>query len=111
MPKFITLRKREEVIQYKPMNMKKKLLTALISGAMMAMACFPAFAEGTTDIVTAADWQPIIDALSAQFNVSSIVTVVAGIVASVIGIVFMWWGARKGIAALMGAVRSGRGKV
>ena len=110
MPKFITLRKSNEVSVFKPMSFKKKLYTGMLSGAMMAMACFQAFAV-ETDIVSASDWQPIIDAVSAQFNVQTIVGVLATIIASVIGIVFMWWGARKGLAALMGAIRSGRGKV
>ena len=111
MPKFITLRKRNDVSVFKPMSLKKKLYTGMLSGAMMAMACFQAFAADTTGIVSAQDWQPIIDAVSAQFNVQTIVGVLATIIASVIGIVFMWWGARKGLAALMGAIRSGRGKV
>ena len=113
MPKFITMRKRDEITAYKPISFKKKLMTGLLTGAMMAMACFPAFAEGTTTttIVTADDWQPIIDAVTAQFNVQTIVAVLATIVTSVIGLVFMWWGGRKALASLMGAVRSGRGKV
>ena len=111
MPKFITLRKREGVVLYKPMSMKKKLSTALLSGAMMAMACFPAFAEGTTNIVTADDWKPVLDAVSAQFSVATIVQVLASCITLVIGIVFMWWGVRKGFRMLMGAVRGNRPNV
>lgn len=63
--------------------------------------------EGAT-IVTSADWQSVIDAITAQISVSSIVGVLASVVGVGIGLVFLWWGVRKAISALMGAFRKGR---
>lgn len=55
--------------------------------------------------------QPIIDALTAQISVTTIVGVLAGIIAVTIGIVFMWWVARKATGAIFGAFRKGKQSV
>lgn len=60
--------------------------------------------------VSSADWAPVIEALTAQINVSSVVGVIATTVTAGIGLVFMWWGVRKGISSLMSAFRGGRVK-
>lgn len=59
-------------------------------------------------VVTASDWQSVITALTAQISVSTIVAVLATIVAACVGLVFMWWGVRKAIKALMSAFKKGR---
>lgn len=69
-----------------------------------AMSAFAA--EG--DPVTAADWASVISALTAQISVSTVVAALATFVTAGIGLVFMWWGLRKGIRSLMGAFRKGR---
>ena len=61
--------------------------------------------------VTITDVQPIIDALTAQISVNTIVSVIAGIIAVTIGIVFMWWVARKATRAIFGAFRKGKQSV
>lgn len=63
--------------------------------------------EGT-NIVTAADWSSVITAITGQISVSTVVGVLATVVAAGIGLVFMWWGLRKAIRALMGAFRGGK---
>ena len=72
-------------------------------GYMMLAA--DAAAIGLTDV------QPIIDALTAQISVTTIVSVLAGIIAVTIGIVFMWWVARKATGAIFGAFRKGKQSV
>lgn len=62
----------------------------------------------STAAVTAADWKTVIDAMTAQVSVATIVGVMATIVAACIGIVFMWWGVRKAVRALMAAFRKGK---
>lgn len=62
--------------------------------------------EGSS-IVTAADWQAVISAMTAQISVSTVVAVIASTVTVGIGLVFMWWGVRKAIRALMSAFRGG----
>lgn len=59
-------------------------------------------------IVSAADWSGVIEAMTAQISVSSIVGVLATLVTAGIGLVFMWWGVRKAVASLMKAFKSGR---
>ena len=74
------------------------MLVALESGS----------ASAVTAAVTAADWASVISAMTAQVSVATIVGVMATIVAACIGIVFMWWGVRKAVRALMAAFRKGK---
>ena len=63
---------------------------------------------GTATAVTASDWASVISAMTAQVSVATIVGVLASVVAACIGIVFMWWGVRKAVCALMAAFRKGK---
>lgn len=67
-----------------------------------------ALEAGGASAVTAADWASVISAMTAQISVATIVGVMATIVAACIGIVFMWWGVRKAVRALMAAFRKGK---
>lgn len=58
-------------------------------------------------VVTAADWASVISAITGQISVSTVVAALATMVTAGIGLVFMWWGLRKAIRALMGAFRNG----
>lgn len=58
-------------------------------------------------IITAADWQSVIDALTAQISVSTVVGVLAVAAAACVGLVFMWWGVRKVAQVVMSAFRNG----
>lgn len=61
-----------------------------------------------SNVVTAADWSSVITAITGQISVSTVVGVLATVVTAGIGLVFMWWGLRKAIRALMGAFRGGK---
>lgn len=63
--------------------------------------------EGSA-IVTASDWSSVITAITNQISVSTIVAVLGTVVGASVGLVFMWWGLRKVIRALMGAFRKGK---
>ena len=67
-----------------------------------------ALESGGASAVTAADWASVISAMTAQISVATIVGVMSTIVAACIGIVFMWWGVRKAVRALMAAFRKGK---
>ena len=67
-----------------------------------------ALESGSASAVTAADWASVISAMTAQISVATIVGVMATLVAACIGIVFMWWGVRKDVRALMAAFRKGK---
>lgn len=58
--------------------------------------------------VTASDWSSVISAMTGQISVASIVGVLATLVTSGIGLVFMWWGVRKAASSLMAAFRKGK---
>lgn len=58
--------------------------------------------------VSASDWSPIVDAINAQINVTTIVAVLASVVTACIALVFMWWGIRKCTKAIMAAFKRGR---
>ena len=72
--------------------------------AMVMMMGMTAFASA----VTADAWKPVIDALTKQISVQTVIAALATFVAAGIGLVFMWWGLRKGLRSLMSAFRKGR---
>lgn len=62
----------------------------------------------TSTSVSSTDFMSIITKIQEQISVSTIVEVLAVAVGASIGLVFMWWGARKLVSMLMGAFRKGR---
>lgn len=62
-------------------------------------------------VVSSTDWSSVLDALSAQISVSTIIPVIAATITAGIGMVFMWWGVRKLVRSVMCAFRTGRLKV
>ncbi len=62
--------------------------------------------EGT--VVSATDFQSVVDALTAQISVSTVVGVLAVTVTACVGLAFMWWGVRKVTGAIMSAFRKGK---
>ena len=75
---------------------------------VVAFKMVTALASSTATAVTASDWESVITAMTGQVSVATIVGVLATIVAACIGIVFMWWGVRKAVRALMAAFRKGK---
>lgn len=66
------------------------------------------YATATATTVDATAWSAVMDALTAQISVSTVVGVLASIVTAGIGLVFMWWGVRKAVRALMSAFKKGK---
>lgn len=64
--------------------------------------------DAPSKVVTASDWASVIAAMTSQISVSTVVGVLATLVAAGIGLVFLWWGVRKAVGSLMGSFRSGR---
>lgn len=64
--------------------------------------------SSTFTAVTFADFKSVIDAITAQVSVSSVVGVLAAAAAIAITFVFMWWGVRKVTKMVMGSARSGK---
>lgn len=90
-------------------SIKKYAAVPVSTGLMSLAAVIPAYAtDGTTTVVTASDWEPIIDAITAQISVSTVVGVIASAIAAGMGLVFMWWGGRKAVRTLMSAFRKGK---
>lgn len=58
--------------------------------------------------INSSAFKTVIDAISAQISVTTIVEVLAYAVPIAIVMVFAWWGIRKVSAMLMGAFRKGR---
>lgn len=76
-------------------------MTALSSLALM-------FEGSTPSPVSVSDFQSVLDALTAQISVSTIVAVIAAIIGLTVGIAFMWWGARYGSRKIMAALKKGK---
>ena len=58
--------------------------------------------------MTAAAWAPILEALEAQFSVTTIVAALAGVVAVGVGFTFLWWGARKAMRIFFKSAKGGK---
>lgn len=90
--------------------MKKFLLSVgAIPATVLASVSF-AFASGPTTpaAVSSSDIASVLTALQKQISVASVVEIIAYVIGAGIGLVFMWWAARKLIKTFMGAFRSGR---
>lgn len=91
----------------------KKLMLSLgaIPATVLASVSF-AFASGSTPsdlaAVSSTDIASVLTALQKQISVASVVEIIAYVIGAGIGLVFMWWAARKLIRTFMGAFRSGR---
>lgn len=90
--------------------MKKFMLSVgAIPATVLASVSF-AFASSSTApaAVSSTDIASVLSALQKQISVASVVEIIAYVIGAGIGLVFMWWAARKLIRTFMGAFRSGR---
>lgn len=78
--------------------------SVVLASVSMAFASEPSSGSA----VSSADIASVLEALQAQISVASVIEIVAYVLAAGIGLVFMWWAARKLIKTFMGAFRSGR---
>lgn len=62
----------------------------------------------STEVITADSWAPVITELTKQFSVSTIVSVLAVVIASCVGLAFMWWGVKYALRAIMKAFKKGK---
>lgn len=89
--------------------MKKRILAIILTVvALMAVMTVAVFAEGETTVVSSDDFKPVLDALTSQISVTTVVGIIAAVVTAGIGFVFLWWGIRKVFGATMKAFK-GRG--
>ena len=91
---------------------KLMLSVAAIPATVLASVSF-AFASSSTGptapaAVSSSDIASVLTALQKQISVASVVEIIAYVIGAGIGLVFMWWAARKLIKTFMGAFRSGR---
>lgn len=87
--------------------MKKLMLSiGAIPATVLASVSF-AFASAPA-AVSSTDIASVLTALQKQISVASVVEIIAYVIGAGIGLVFMWWAARKLIRTFMGAFRSGR---
>lgn len=63
---------------------------------------------GVNPPVSSEDWETVTKQFIGQINVKSVVSVLVVGVSAVIGLVFMWWGGRKLVRAVMIALRKGK---
>lgn len=89
-----------------------KILAASVSGFVASLAAIvPAMASEASGTVTYNDFKPVVDSLTSQISVSTVVSVLAIAVGAAIGFVFMWWGIRKVYKVIMSAFRGGSASV
>ena len=89
----------------------KKVKIMLTTAMMLCMTSAVALAEGG-ETVTGMIMGPeqagqIMTAITSTINVTAILSVLVKVIGVAIIFVFMWWGIRKAISAVMGAIRGG----
>ncbi len=89
-------------------NQLKRYAGYALPVGVTCAASFPVWATDASTTVTSTDWAPIIEAMTGQISVSTVVGVVATAISAGIGLVFMWWGGRKAVRTLMSAFRKGK---
>lgn len=78
------------------------------TGLMTVTMAFPAWASESSSAVGPDSWAPVLQALTGQISVTTVVAVIAACIAAGIGLVFMWFGVRKLVRTLMNALRKGK---
>ena len=58
--------------------------------------------------VSATDFQGVLEVIEGQISVTTVAGILTAAATASIGLVFMWWGVRKVIRALMSAFRKGK---
>ena len=95
-------------------KMKKffaSLALALTVVATAVAAPVSMLASETVDTFEASDWQPILNMLTEQINVGTIIAIIAAAIGAGLALVFMWWGIRKLIRVVMTAFKTGKLKI
>lgn len=93
--------------------MKKKIIAISMALCLIFAMSVPVFASSggggsTSTQVSYSDISSIFEQITAQFSVSSIIALLAGVLGVSIAFVFMWWAVRKLIKIVMSAIRKGR---
>lgn len=61
-----------------------------------------------TTAISSTAFKSVMDALTAQISVSSVVEVLAVLAGAAVGLAFMWWGVRKLVRVIMSAFKKGK---
>ena len=75
--------------------------------ALAMLLSLVAMFEGETT-VGVSDFQAVINAITGQISVTTIVAVIAAVIGVTVGIAFMWWGARYASSKIMSALKKGK---
>lgn len=87
----------------------KKIFAVALS---VLMLCSFAFAEGpSAPAVTADSIQGVINAMTTQISVTTVMSVLVAAIGAGIGFVFMWWGVRKLLSTFFSGFRKGKASV
>lgn len=84
--------------------MKKRIFAivlAVVSLMAMTVTCFAT----ENKVVSADDFQSVLDALSSQISITTVVGIIVAVIGAGIGFVFLWWGVRKVFNAVMKAFK------
>lgn len=65
----------------------------------------PVLLEATGTVVSWADFEAVITALTSQFSITTVVAFLAALVGATVGLNFLWWGVRKAYGKIMAAAK------
>ena len=99
-----------KVKQFFSKSTVKKLLA--VAGILSMMACLgvgmacSAEEATATDIVTGIE--TVTNAVTTQFSISTIASIIGVVLAGCVGLFLFWWGARKVVRMIMSAFKKGK---
>lgn len=93
----------------------KKFMAGLTMAALTlfptAVVAFATDTGGSSTPVGVSDYQAVLQAMTGQISVSTIVAVLAASIGAAIGFVFLWWAVRKLMSTFFSGFRKGRASV
>ena len=87
--------------------MKRTLVSVLLVALLICLLAVPSFAAEVTPIQYS-DFESIITTMQGQISVQTVVAILVACATVSVGLVFMWWGARKVTGVLMAAFKKGK---
>lgn len=93
---------------FKSKNVRRVLSIASVMAVMACMGCVYASADAATSEDITAGVQQVTDAVTSQFSISTIASIVGIVLAACVGLFLFWWGARKVIRMITSAFTKGK---
>lgn len=93
---------------FKSKNVRRVLSIASVMAVMACMGCVYASADAATSEEITAGVQQVTDAVTAQFSIATIASIIGIVLAGCVGLFLFWWGSRKVVRMISAAFKKGK---